>query len=46
MGCRIAIYRQYMEIAAGYIRLPDFTTVYQAEVLAIRLAIIGVRQHL
>ena len=34
------------EIAADFIRLPDYTTVYQAGVLAIRLTMIEVRQHL
>ena len=45
-GCGFTINRLNMEIAADSIRLPDYTTVYQAEVLAIRLAMIEVRQHL
>ena len=45
-GCGFTISRYNTEIAADSIRLPDYTTVYQAEVLAIRLAMIEVRQHL
>ena len=45
-GCGFTINRYNTEIAADSIRLPDYTTVYQAEVLAIRLAMIEVRQHL
>ena len=45
-GCGFAINRYSTEIAADSIRLPDYTTVYQAEVIAIHLAMIEVRQHL
>ena len=45
-GCGFTIIRHNKEIAADSIRLPDYTTVYQAEVIAIRLAMIEVRQHL
>ena len=45
-GRGFTIFRYNTEIAADYIRLPDYTTVYQAEVLAIRLAMTEVRQHL
>ena len=45
-GCGFTISRYNDEIAADSIRLPDYTTVYQAEVIAIRLAMIEVRQHL
>ena len=40
------INRYSTEIAADPIRLPDYTTVYPPEVLAIRLAMVEVRQHL
>ena len=45
-GCCFTMNRNNTEIAADSIRLPDYTTVYQAEVLAIRLAMIEIRQHL
>ena len=44
--CGFTINRYNTEIAADSIRLPDYATVYQAEVLAIRLTMIEVRQHL
>ena len=46
IGCGFTISRYNTEIAADSIRLPDYATVYQAEVMAIRLAMIEVRQHL
>ena len=45
-GCGFTINRYDTKIAADSIRLPDYTTVYKAEVLAIWLAMIEVRQHL
>ena len=45
-GCGFTINQYNTKIAADSIRLPDYTTVYQAEVLAIRLSMIEVRQHL
>ena len=45
-GCGFTICRYNTEIASDSIRLPDYTTLYQAEVLAIYMAMIEVRQHL
>ena len=37
-GCGFTIFRYNTETAADSIRLPDYTMVYQAEVLSIRLS--------
>ena len=38
VGCGFVIYRGTTEISSSSIRLPEFCTVYQAEVMAIKLA--------
>ena len=38
VGCGYVIYKGQVEIAADSIRLPEYVTVYQAEVLAMKLA--------